>query len=173
MLVWPAGGVGLATFLLNPRRLWPALAVAFCISGIAADVLLANRSLMTGVGYMAGNMIESIGCAWLILYWAKDFRNFTRIKEILPLIAGAVFVNAFSSCIGAGTSVFTRGASFIESWQSWYISDGLGILVVGPFIVAWIGVKEIIVGISHNKDNRGRGFCSDMVTAYSPCLSTT
>ena len=158
MLVWPAGGVGLAAFLLNPRRLWPALALAFCIAGIAADVLLADRSLMTGVGYMAGNMIESIGCAWLILYWAKDFRNFTRIKEILPLIAGAVFVNAFSSCIGAATSVLTRGTSFIESWQSWYIADGLGILLVGPFIVAWIGVKETIVGMRLTKTIEGVAF---------------
>jgi PAS domain S-box-containing protein len=158
MLVWPAGGIGLAAFLLNPRRLWPALTIAFYISGIAADILLGSRSFMTGVGYMTGNIVESIGCASLILYWAGDFRKFTRIKEILALIVGTVFINAFSSCIGAGTSVLTRGTSFIESWQSWYISDGLGILMVGPFIVTWIGVKEAIVGLRFKKMIEGAAF---------------
>ena len=145
MLVWPAGGVSLAAFLLNPRRLWPALTLAFYISGITADVLLAGRSFMTGVGYMTANMVESIGCAWLILQWSGGFRRFTQVKEILALIAGTIFVNALSSCIGAGTSVLTRGASFVDSWQSWYISDGLGVLLMGPFIVAWINIKDLIV----------------------------
>jgi len=158
MLIWPAGGVSLAAFLLNPRRLWPALTLVFYVSGIAADVLLADRSLMTGVGYMTANMVESIGCAWLILSWVRDFRNFTQFKEILALIVGTIFVNAFSSCIGAGTSVLTSGASFIESWQSWFISDGLGILLIGPFIVAWIGVKEAIVGLRLSKMIEGAAF---------------
>ncbi|MBM2817061.1 MAG: Signal transduction histidine kinase [Ignavibacteria bacterium] len=138
MLIWPAGGIGLAAFLMNPRRLWPVLTLAFYISGIAADVLLGGRSFMTGLGYMTGNMVESIGCAWLIIHWSGDFRQFSRVREVLGLIAGALLVNALSSCIGAGTSVLTRGANFFEAWSSWYISDGLGILVIGPFILVWI-----------------------------------
>lgn len=158
MLIWPAGGIGLAAFLLNPRRLWPALILAFYISGISADVFLADRSFMTGVGYMTGNMIESIGCAWLILYWARDFRNFNQVKEILALIAGALFVIAISSCVGAGTSVLTRGASFIESWQSWYVAHGLGVLLVGPFIVTWFRIKKAIDGLDLKKIIEGLCF---------------
>ena len=144
MLIWPAGGIGLAAFLLTPKRLWLALTAAFYISGITADMLLAHRSFMTSAGYMTGNMIESISCAWIILHWAGDFKNFTQVKEILALIVGTVFVNAFSSCIGAGTAILTREISFIESWQSWFIADGLGILVVGPFILTWLTIKHDI-----------------------------
>ncbi len=158
MLIWPAGGVGLAAFLLTSRRLWPALTLVFYISGISADVLLAHRSFMTGVGYMTGNVVESIGCAWLILYWAKDFRNFTQVREILALIFCTVFINAVSSCIGAGTSVLTRGALFIDSWKSWYISDGLGILVVGPFIVTWLSIKNELSDLPSKKIIEGVAF---------------
>jgi PAS domain S-box-containing protein len=158
MLVWPAGGIGLAAFLLNPRRLWPALALAFYFSGILADVVLAGRSWMTGLGYMTGNIVESIGCAWLILYWAGDFRRFARIREILALLVATVVVNAFSSCIGAGTSVLTRGASFVDSWQSWYVADGLGILLIGPLIIAWGNIQEIIAGIRLRKTIEGAAF---------------
>jgi PAS domain S-box-containing protein len=127
MLIWPAGGIGLAAFLLFPRRLWPVL----------ADVFVADRSFMEGVGYMTGNMVESIGTAWLILFFSKDFRNFSKINEVITLIAGSIFINAISACIGAGTSVLTRNALFAEAWKSWYIADGLGMLLVGPFIIVW------------------------------------
>jgi integral membrane sensor domain MASE1 len=135
MLVWPAGGIGLAAFLLNPPRLWPLLTLIFYISGIVADVFLGGCSLLTSVGYMTGNIVESIGCALLILPRNGKFRDFFRVREISALIAGAIFVNALSSCIGAATSVLARGAPFAEAWRSWFIADGLGILLVGPFIV--------------------------------------
>ena len=151
MLVWPAGGVGLAAFLLSPRRLWPALILAFYVAGVTADFFWAGRSLMTGIGYMTGNMVESVGCAWLILRQAKEFRKFDSIREVLALIAGTLFVNAFSSCIGAGTSVLTRGASFGSAWLSWYIADGLGVLLVGPLIVTWIGIRGAMTGLSFKK----------------------
>lgn len=138
MLVWPAAGVGLAAFLMNPRRLWPALAGGFYLAGIAADMSLGHRSFMTGVGFMTGNMVESIGCAWLVLYCAGRFQAFCQVGEVLALIAGTIFVNALSSCIGAWTSVLTQqDASFAKAWWSWYISDGLGVLLIGPFLVAW------------------------------------
>jgi PAS domain S-box-containing protein len=158
MLIWPAGGVSLAALLLNPRRLWPGLILAFYVTGIAADVFTAGRSFMAGVGYMTGNMVESIGCACLILHRAEEFRKFTRVREILSLVAGTVFVNALSSCIGAGTSVITRGAVFMDSFQAWYIADGLGVLLIGPFIVSWINIKDSISESGPKKIMEGVAF---------------
>jgi len=152
MLIWPAGGIGLAAFLLNNKRLWPYLAIAFYISGISADVYLAGRSFLTGFGYMTANIIESIGCAWFIIYRSGDFQNFTRVKEVTALIFGAVLINAFSSCIGAGVSVITRGAEFSNAWLSWFISDGLGILLLGTFIVTWkFNIKKQIAELDQKK----------------------
>jgi PAS domain S-box-containing protein len=137
VLIWPAGGIGLAAFLLNRRQLWPFLILAFYIAGMAASIFLGNRHFLVAFGFMTGSMVESISCAWLILYFAKDFQQFDRVKEIVLLIAGAVLINAFSSCIGAFTAFLASGASFGEAWRSWYISDGLGILLVGPLFVCW------------------------------------
>ncbi len=139
MLVWPAGGIGLAAFLLNPRRLWPALTLALYGAGILADLLLAHRPLLTSVGYMTANMVESICCAWLILGLAGEFKGFNQIREVQALILGAIFINAISASIGAATSALTQGGSFSGSWVSWYIADGLGLLLVGPFVVSWFG----------------------------------
>lgn len=54
----PAGGIGLAAFLLIKRRYWALLTVAFYCSGIAADVLLTNRTFISSFGYMTANMAE-------------------------------------------------------------------------------------------------------------------
>ncbi len=152
MLFWPAGGIGLAAFLLNKRRYWPLLTLAFYCSGIAADVLLTNRTFITSFGYMTGNMAESLGSAWLILRVSGEFHKFTKLKEVVALIASAILINGLSSCIGAGTAVLTRGVPFTRSWMSWFISDGLGILLVGPFIVSWVGrYNDLLKNISSKK----------------------
>ena len=152
MLIWPASGIALAAFLLNPRRLWPVLTLAFYLTGIAADIFLAHRPFLSGVGYMTASMVESVSCAWFIIYISRDFKRFTNYREVLALIAGAVSINALSACIGAGTIVLTQEVSFLESWRSWYIVDGLGILLITPLIVSWIGnFKSAIGGLKLKK----------------------
>jgi PAS domain S-box-containing protein len=141
MSVWPAGGVGLASLLLSPYRRRPALVVAFYIAGIAADVVIANRPFLAGVGYMTGNMAESIGCALVIIRMNGTVIRFNRINEVFALILGVVFVNAVSSCIGAITGVISRGASFGHAWTSWYVADGLGVLILTPVFVTWSSVN--------------------------------
>jgi len=137
MLIWPAGGIGLAAFLLNRRQLWPYLTLAFYMAGITADVFIAHRTFWSGVGFMTSNMVESIASAWLILSFAGKFQKFDRIGEVLALMVGVLMINALSACIGAYTSVVSNGGTFTESWQSWYIADGLGMLLVGTFLVSW------------------------------------
>jgi two-component system, cell cycle sensor histidine kinase and response regulator CckA len=144
MAVWPAGGIGLAALLLTPYRLWPALVAVFYISGISADVFLAHRPFLSAVGYMTGNMVESLGCAWLIIRWVGKNVRFDRVKEVLALLTGTIFVNAISSCIGAGSGTLFHGATFSNAWVSWYVADGLGILIITPVIVCWTKVREFI-----------------------------
>jgi PAS domain S-box-containing protein len=138
MAVWPAGGVGLAAFLLLPLRLWPALVVGFYAAGVSADVLLAHRPFLAGVGYMTGNMVESVGCAALILHWGGSRPRFDRVAEVLALTAGVVLVNALSACIGAAAARTLQGAEMADAWTSWYIADGLGVLLITPLIVTWV-----------------------------------
>lgn len=121
MAIWPAGGIGLAALLLSPYQRWPALVLAFYIAGVTADVFFAHRQILAGVGYMTANMVESVGCAWLIIKMNGKNIRFDRINEVFALILGTVFINAVSSCIGAGTAYFIKGASFSNAWFSWYV----------------------------------------------------
>lgn len=136
MAVWPAGGIGLAALLLSPRRQWPVILPVLFTSGIAAD-LLAGREFFLSVGFMTANILESLGSAWLIFRWCGECVRFTRVKEVLALIVAASGVNACTSLLGAGIAVFFSMEQFWVFWKTWWVADGLGILLITPLIITW------------------------------------
>lgn len=134
--IWPAGGIGLAALLLCPRRLWPAILAALFVAGNSAN-LLEGRPLFNSIGFMTANVLESLACAWLIIRWCGEGVRFNRVKDVAALIGAATMVNACTALIGAGTAALGGAAPFWSFWRTWWIADGLGILIVAPLIVTW------------------------------------
>ncbi len=141
MVIWPAGGVGLAALLLSERRLWPAILAVLFVTGTIAD-LIAGRPLVGSLGFMTANILESLSCAWCMTSWCGERIRFTRIKEISALVFAATGVNACTACLGAGAAELARAVSFFDFWSTWWVSDGLGILLVTPVIVTLLGAEE-------------------------------
>ncbi len=141
MAVWPAGGIGLAALLLSPRRLWPVIAAVLFLAGYAAD-FLAGRPFTGSMGFMTANIAESLGCAWLIRSFCGEEITFGRVREVVALLCGAVFVNAATSLIGVGTAWFIGTATLSQFWKTWCTADGLGILLITPLVVSWAGKRE-------------------------------
>ena len=134
--VWPAGGIGLAALLLSPRRRWPAIGAALFVAGSMADFSV-GRPLFSGLGFVTANVLESLGCAWLIVLWCGENVTFRTVKEIAALICAATAVNACTAALGAGMASVAAVAPFWGFWQTRSVSDGLGILLVTPLIVTW------------------------------------
>ena len=134
--IWPAGGIGLASLLLSPRRQWPAILAVLFVAGNTAN-LLDGRPLFNSLGFMTANCLESLACAWLIIRWCGESITFFHIKEVVALFCAAALVNAATACIGATTAAIAQEASFWEFWFTWWVADGLGILIIGSFIITW------------------------------------
>ncbi|MEI6438413.1 MAG: MASE1 domain-containing protein [Candidatus Omnitrophota bacterium] len=150
MTIWPAGGVGLAAFLLSPRRLWPMIAFMIFMAGNTAN-FLQYRPLFNSLGFMVANVLESLGCAWLISRVCGPGVTFNRVRDILALLAGATLVNGATACIGAGVAAWSTRASFGSFWLSWWIVDGLGILIVTPLIMLWSDHRRILSGLRRSR----------------------
>ena len=146
MAIWPAGGIGLASLLLCPRRKWRAILVALFVSGYLAD-LIAGRPAVPSFGFMVANILESFSCAWCLTRWCGDNIRFNRIKQISSLVFLATVVNALTACLGSAAALHAHAASFVSFWFAWWISDGLGILLVAPCIVMMVRTEEPIAGI--------------------------
>ena len=137
MAIWPAGGIGLAALLLSPKRLWPAILAGLFVAGNTAN-LLTHRPLLNSLGFMTANVIESFSCAWFITRTCGTGIRFSRIKEITALIVAMVFINAATALIGASVATAISGDSFWGFWRTWWIVDGLGLLLVAPLVVSWL-----------------------------------
>ncbi len=137
MAIWPAGGIGLAALLLNPRRLWPAILIGIFIAGNSANLII-GRPIFNSIGFMSANIMESLAGALFITWWCGHDVNFSRIREIIALLITAFLINACTAIIGAGTAYLAHFNHLWGFWRTWVIADGLGILVVTPLIVTFL-----------------------------------
>ncbi len=134
--IWPAAGIALASLLLSPRRLWPVLLGCLFAAGLAAN-LTTPRPLLVSAGLMSANICETAGSAWLITRLCGNHIRFARIREVLALTASAILINAASALIGAATASLALGSRFMTFYGTWWVADGLGLLLVTPLIMAW------------------------------------
>lgn len=143
--VWPAAGVGLAALLLSPPRLWPKLLLAIFLAGNLAS-LVSGHPPLNSLVFMCANVFESLGCAWLITAWCGERVLFTRTREVLALILAATAVNGVSTLAGAGAATLVGIFPSWSFWATWFVSDGLGILLVTPLLAAWLGPRARAAG---------------------------
>lgn len=142
MAVWPAAGVGLASFLLVPKRRWPLLAIAIFLAGNLAN-LLQGRPVSISLAFMAVNLLESSVSALVVLAMCGGVPRFGRSIEVTALAAAAIGVNALTALPAALVAHFVSGSPFGAEWLSWWISDGLGILIIAPLILTWSRLEDI------------------------------
>ncbi|MBL0161143.1 MAG: PAS domain S-box protein [Bryobacterales bacterium] len=141
--IWPAGGVSLAALLLSRRGLWPAMLAVFFAAGTISSVVM-GRTIGSGAGFMIANVVESAACAWVITRVCGEGVRFVRVREVLALAIAATLVNAGSATLGAGAGALTSSSDFAGLWRTWWVVDGLGILLVTPLIVTWWGAGVIL-----------------------------
>jgi PAS domain S-box-containing protein len=135
-VAWPAAGIGLAALLLNPRSLWPGILAVIFLVGNAGN-LLSGRPLSNSLGFMLANVLESLCCALFIQRMCGKRVRFATAREIGALVAAAAVVNAGTAFLGAGTATLAGSLPFWAFWFTWWVADGLGLLLVTPLIVCW------------------------------------
>ena len=134
--VWPPGGVALAALLLSPRRQRGAILITVFITGISSSVVFSHRQLLPTVAFMLVDVLESWSCAWLIeRLCGKKPVTFARVIEVLALTACALVVNGLTAFLGSTLAKVMAMAPFSAFYQTWWISNGLGILLVTPLVV--------------------------------------
>ena len=139
---WPASGVAAGALIaLGPRTKWP-VAIGAAAATIVAN-LLGDRTLAGAVTFALCNAGEALLAAGLIERQFGSGFALDRLRQVLGLLAAAVFASAISGLVGTlGFKLFhSSTAPSLTIWQHWFASDALGIVTVAPLL---IGIAEAV-----------------------------
>src|SRR5262249_46595919 len=113
----------------------PALVLGVVLGPMAAN-LMSDRGLWTSTFKGFCNAGEAVLAAWLLERWFVRPFTFGDLRCVLGFVAAAGIAAATSAFGGAATmTLFHTTAPFWEVWRAWFLSDGVGILVVAPLVI--------------------------------------
>ncbi len=134
--VWPLSGLALAALLLcRPSAWWGYVATVVVVNALAN--LSGGNSLSTSLEFAVANALEGALCAWTIRRIAGPEVAFSRLRDVLALAVAAVVPNGMTALVGAAAPGLTMDGRFLAAWFTWWVADGLGMLLVTPLIVTW------------------------------------
>lgn len=135
---WLPGGLYVAVLLLSGRRDWPWLALAAVPAHLAFD-LLQGLTIGTALLLYAANTLQAVTGAGLVTRFTADRPKLGTLRDFVALLGlAAVFSPMLGGAVGAATLKESGlSPSFAGSWQVWWGSNAMAILLVSPFLLAW------------------------------------
>jgi len=139
IVFWPVNGLLLGAMLLNKTsRWWIILATAIAVEYLYAFGY-SRAPAAQAVALHFANPLEVLLAAWLV-------RIAVRHDSIKTMTRRALHFMVLSSFVAAGIGSFLTATAYIQThpeihpaytWQVWWLADGLGFLVVAPFVITW------------------------------------
>lgn len=128
--VWPPAGFAIGFLVVAGLRFWPVILVgAFVVNATSSG------DLATSAAIAAGNALEAWTAAWLILR-AGGRRILRRMTGVLMLLAAAALGAAISASVGVGSLVAGGASQATAIWQTWFLGNVTGTLLVAPLWLA-------------------------------------
>jgi integral membrane sensor domain MASE1 len=133
---WPASGLAVGFLIISGRRAYRALVIGVVIGTLAAN-LLSDRSLVTATFKGLCNAGEAVLAAWLLERWFGRPFTIGDLRAVAGLLTAAGLATAASATAAAATMTLlhTTAAPYWEVWRTWFLSDGVGIVVAAPLVI--------------------------------------
>jgi PAS domain S-box-containing protein len=132
---WPASGLAAGILITLGRRAGVAVVAGVLLGTIAAN-LLSDRTLTTSILKGVCNAGETVLVAWLLDRWFDRPFTFSDLRRVMGFFAAAGIAVSISAVGGAATMAkLHTAAPFWEIWLNWFLSDGLGVVVVAPLLI--------------------------------------
>jgi len=138
-VLWLPSGLSLAFLLRTPPRGWPALLAAIFVAEFAS-VLMHGIGTPVGTAFLwsLGNCLRSVVGASLMRRLVGTSIRLSRSWEVAGLLLFGGLVSPMASAtLGVLGSLLWKGSSSMSDWVSWWLSDGLGTVLVAPLLLTW------------------------------------
>jgi PAS domain S-box-containing protein len=143
--IWPASGFALTIVLRRGYRTWLGLWVgvffgnawAFWDPSTFQDAL---RTSAVGLAIGPGAILQAFLGAYLIRRFCTNGEPFGRIRDVFCFVGAQAFACLSSATFGVSAlclGSIVPWASFGYTWTTWYLGDGIGIILVAPLLLTW------------------------------------
>ena len=131
---WPAAGISSGILIaVGSLVRWPM--AAGVTVGTLATHLIQGDPLPVGAALGLCNAAEALIVAGLIARHFGAGFSLERLRHVLGLLAAAVAGTVASGIGGAIIYGLWRGAPFLTTWQAWFASDVIGVVIVAPLVI--------------------------------------
>ena len=140
-LVWPPTGLALAALLTFGRGDWPGVALGAFVAN-----LWVGAPPLVAFAIAAGNTLEAVLGATLVVRALGFRRSLEDLRSVLRLVVFAALVSTLVSA-SVGTLAMLLGhvvppSRAAQTWQTWWVGDVLGDLVVAPLLLTWTAPRD-------------------------------
>ncbi len=143
--VWPPSGIALAAVLLWGPRVWPGIALGSVLVNVAvalstAEVEFNGLSIVIAMSIAVGSTVQALVCAAAIQRWIGTSQIFGSGLATLFYTGIAAAASLIASSWGVATlnvAGVVRPDQFLDSWQTWWLGDLIGMLVFAPVFLTW------------------------------------
>ncbi len=136
--IWLADGFALGVWFVTAAHVRPALLVVVLL----ANMLAGKPTVEFTLNGFAGSLVNTFqlgAAAWLLALWRGSLgERWSRPMRLAAFLFGAAgIVNAIAALGSAWVFHFRNGVAVQDAYLTLFISDGLGIILITPLLVAW------------------------------------
>jgi len=143
--VWPPSGLALAALLMWGPRVWPGIWVGSFLVNVAVALTTANAdvnqtSLVVAASIAVGSTIQSLITALALQRWvgvATLFESGSATLAFTGITAAGCLVAASWGAATLLSAGVVDTSNFLDSWQTWWLGDLIGMLVFAPVFLTW------------------------------------
>jgi PAS domain S-box-containing protein len=153
--IWAPAGIALASLLRYGRKVWPGTALGTFLFALSLNVswgMALGAGLGSTIGAIAGQKL---------LQRARFSSSLRSLRDVLLFLALAVFlspiVNATMSTLNGYVWGMVSNQQILMYLSAIWLGDGMGILVITPLLLAWMGrpLPPVLSVRSHSTSETG------------------
>jgi PAS domain S-box-containing protein len=133
---WPASGLVLGVLLAVPATSWPAFLATVAVTN-AVSSLAGGHPWSNAIGFSLVDALEGALAAGLVVRVLGRRPELSRLRDVLAVIVLAAGVgNSVTAVAGGAVAAWLGILPFREAWLAWWLSNGTGMLLVAPLVLA-------------------------------------
>jgi signal transduction histidine kinase/integral membrane sensor domain MASE1 len=139
-VIWLPSGLTLAFLLRTQPRGWPPLLAAIFLAELAAVLVHGFPIPVWTFGlWCLANSLRPLLAAWLIRRFVGTAVQLSHRWELAGLLLfGGLVSPLLSATLGSIGYTFSSVPNpFFTDWVHWWLSDGLGTILVAPLLLTW------------------------------------